>query len=103
MRLKQQTAEEYMGYSGNIVNVKTKNGIIAEIQVNTDKMIYAKEKPSIAKSIIGEKRWAEIQKEVKVDGGLGHKLYEEWRVLHPKSIEAKSIAEKMRNYYSNFQ
>lgn len=92
-----------MGYSGNIVNVKTKSGIVAEIQVNTDKMIFAKEKPSIAKSIIGEKRWNEIQKEVKVDGGLGHKLYEQWRVLDPESAEAKSIAVKMRDYYSNFQ
>lgn len=103
VRLKQQTADRFMGYSGNIVNIKTKSGIIAEIQVNTDKMIYAKEKPSIAKSIIGEKRWAEIQKEVKVDGGLGHKLYEQWRVLDPESTKAKSIAAKMRDYYSNFQ
>lgn len=103
VRLKQQTADKFMGYSGNIVNVKTKSGIVAEIQVNTDKMIFAKEKPSIAKSIIGEKRWNEIQKEVKVDGGLGHKLYEQWRVLDPESAEAKSIAVKMRDYYSNFQ
>lgn len=41
-----------LGYVGNIVNVKTNNGLVAEIQVNTAKMIYAKELPENAKAIL---------------------------------------------------
>lgn len=103
VRLKRQTPESFMGYSGNIVNVKTKNGITAEIQVNTDRMIYAKEEPMVAKTILGERRWGEINGEVKLAGGLGHKYYEEWRILDPSSVKAKEIAKKMSEYYSHFQ
>ena len=35
VRLKRQKPESFMGYSGNIVNIQTSNGLIAEIQVNT--------------------------------------------------------------------
>ncbi len=49
-RIKTQSHESNpLGYSGNIVNIKTSNGLTAEIQVNTPKMIYAKEKPENAK------------------------------------------------------
>lgn len=60
-----------MGYSGNIVNIQTSNGLIAEIQVNTDRMIYAKEKPEDAKRILGEKRWKDIQNQTGMKGGAG--------------------------------
>lgn len=102
-RLKRQEPSEYMGYSGNIVNIKTPNGIIAEIQVNTDKMIYAKESPDIAKNIIGSKRYIEIELEIGKQGGLGHKYYEELRILDSESAKAKAIALKMIEYYSHFQ
>lgn len=92
-----------MGYSGVIGNVKTKNGLIGEIQVNTDKMIYAKEKPSTAKLIIGEKRWSEIRKETGLEGGLGHEYYEQWRILDPKSQKAIDLAKKSIEYYAKFQ
>jgi len=50
MGIKTQSHELYpLGYSGNIVNIKTSNGLTAEIQVNTPKMIYAKEKPKMPK------------------------------------------------------
>ena len=103
VRIKRQEPCNYMGYSGNIVNIKTPNGIIAEIQVNTDKMIYAKEIPSIAKSIIGSKRYREIEMEVGKQGGLGHKYYEELRILNPTSTAAKTTALKMQEYYSYFK
>lgn len=54
LRLKRQKAESFMGYSGNIVNIKTSNGLTAEIQVNTERMIYAKEKPEVAMRILGK-------------------------------------------------
>ena len=43
--VKKQRPQNYLGYSGNIVNLQTSNGLVAEIQVNTAKMIYAKELP----------------------------------------------------------
>ena len=103
VRLKRQKPESFMGYSGNIVNIQASNGLIAEIQVNTDRMIYAKEKPEDAKRILGEKRWKEIQKQTGMKGGLGHKYYEEWRVLDKADKKAQKIAEKSIEYYSLFQ
>lgn len=103
VRLKRQKPESFMGYSGNIVDIQTSNGLIAEIQVNTDRMIYAKEKPEDAKRILGEKRWKEIQEQTGMEGGLGHKYYEEWRVLDKADKKAQKIAEKSIEYYSHFQ
>lgn len=103
VRMKRQKAESFMGYSGNIVNIKTSNGLIAEIQVNTEQMIYAKEKPEDAKRILWEKRWEEIRKQTGIEGGLGHKYYEEWRVLDKADKKAQKIAKKSIEYYSHFQ
>jgi hypothetical protein len=103
VRLKRQKPESFMGYSGNIVNIQTSNGLIAEIQVNTDRMIYAKEKPEDAKRILGEKRWKDIQNQTGMKGGLGYKYYEEWRVLDKADKKAQKIVEKSIEYYSHFQ
>ena len=72
MRLKKQNTT--MGYVGNIVNLLTNNGLVAEIQVNTPYMIYAKESPKVAKQILGESMWNKIKQETKLEGGLGHKF-----------------------------
>jgi hypothetical protein len=103
IRLKRQAPKSFMGYSGNIINIKTSNGLIAEIQVNTAKMIYAKEKTIDAKRILGEKFWNEIYAQTGVEGGLGHKYYEQWRVLDKASKKAIEIAKKSVDYYSHFQ
>lgn len=103
IRLKRQKPESFMGYSGNIVNIRTSNELTAEIQVNTDRMIYAKELPEEAKRILGENRWNEIHKETGLEGGLGHKYYEEWRMMDKSSPKAIEIAKKSAEYYSHFQ
>ena len=103
MRLKRQRPESFMGYSGNIINIRTSNGLIAEIQVNTERMIYAKEMPNDAKKILGEERWNEIRKRTSMEGGLGHKYYEEWRKMDRTSDKAQNIAQKSIEYYSHFQ
>ncbi len=103
IRLKRQKPESFMGYSGNIVNIRTSNGLTAEIQVNTDRMIYAKELPEEAKRILGESKWNEIHKETGLEGGLGHKFYEEWRMMDKSNPKAIEIAEKSAEYYSHFQ
>ena len=103
LRLKRQKAESFMGYSGNIVNIKTSNGLTAEIQVNTERMIYAKEKPEVAMRILGKNRWDEIHRQTGMRGGLGHKYYEEWRLLDKANNAAQKIAQKSVEYYSHFQ
>nr|WP_018675738.1 hypothetical protein [Riemerella columbina] len=106
-RVKVQKPERFMGYSGILTNIKATNGISAEIQFNTEKMIYAKEKPTNAIRIIGKKRWDEIRKETGLKGGLGHKYYEEYRLLDmniPKQLERmKELEELSKNYYKNFR
>lgn len=92
-----------LGYVGNIVNLITENGLIAEVQINTPYMIYAKETPKVAKQIFGESIWNKIMQKTKLEGGLGHKFYEKWRVLNPKSKEAIEIAKKSVEYYRHFK
>lgn len=101
VRLKEQKTS--LGYVGNIVNLITNNGLIAEIQVITPYMIYAKEPPKIAKQILGESIWNKIMQKTKLEGGLGHKFYEQWRLLNPKSKEAIEIAKKSVEYYGHFR
>lgn len=101
VRLKEQNTP--LGYVGNIVNLTTDSKLIAEIQVNTPYMIYAKETPQIAKQLLGENTWNKIKKKTNLEGGLGHKFYEEWRVLNPKSRKAIEIAKKSIEYYKHFK
>ncbi len=106
LRYKPQGGDEYIGYIGNIVNMKTTNGLIAEIQVNTAKMIYAKELPENAKKILGDDVWNAIRKEVGVEGGLGHKYYEEWRIMSKDeqlSAQGQALKKKSEKYYSHFK
>lgn len=64
VRLKKQ--ETPLGYVGNIVNLITENGLIAEVQINTPYMIYAKETSKVAKQIFGESIWNKIMQKNKI-------------------------------------
>lgn len=102
----QEAGSDALGYSGTIVNIK-KDGVFGEIQINTARMIYAKQDVVSAKAILGDDLWNQIRKETGLDGGLGHKYYEEWRVLIKSSkpedlLRAERIAQKSREYYSHF-
>lgn len=107
IRTKRQTADKFNGYSGNIINVSTSNGVVGEIQVNTAKMIYAKDHPDVARAILGDDVYKAIAREVGVEGGLGHYYYELIRVMdstNPVELKKKhELIEKMRRYYSLFQ
>lgn len=105
IRIKRQSGNQFYGYNGNIVNLKLSNGTIGEAQVNTSKMIYAKEEPRIAKSILGDDVWNAIKYEVGVEGGLGHKYYEQIRTLNPlkDSEKISFLIQKSVEYYSKFK
>lgn len=105
LRTKIQTADKFCGYTGNIVNLTMDNGVVAEIQVNTPKMIFAKESERRARPILGNELYDKIAKGTGMEGGLGHKLYEQIRVLD-KVADAEKKAElekQMKEYYSHFQ
>lgn len=106
LRIKEQKAEtDPLGYSGTIANVRMSNGMVAEVQINTAHMIYAKNDEGSARGILGDAKYNEIAKQTGKPGGVGHKLYEEYRVLHPVKDAAKreKIAAESRAYYSNFR
>lgn len=105
-RIKVQAGSVFLGYTGTIVNFNGANGLTAEIQVNTPKMIYAKEPPEDAKRIIGEALWRKIRRETGLPGGLGHKYYEQYRLLtyeQQQSELGREIARKSEEYYSHFK
>ena len=103
-RYKQQAPKDFCGYSGNVINLKMPNGIQAEIQVNTPKMIYAKETEANARKILGDKVWEQIAKETGMQGGLGHKYYEEIRILDEVKDRAKiaELTKLSKSYYAHF-
>ena len=100
LRVKRQKTD--VGYTGVITNFELPNGVVCEIQVNTARMIYAKESPSIAKMVIGEDVWNDIFKSTGLDGGLGHLYYEKIRVLPVGSSERQAIEKMSIEYYKNF-
>lgn len=104
IRVKIQTPDKFMGYSGAITNIKTNHGIVGEIQVNTAKMIYAKEEPDKAKSILGINEWNRIRKETGMQGGLGHTLYAEYRATPKNNFKRREeLAKQSREYYKHFR
>jgi hypothetical protein len=93
-------AKDPLGYSGINVTVPTQAGIHAEIQINSPEMIYAKERPEIARTILGDDLYNQIaSKPGRPPGGLGHEFYEEYRSLPDDSPESDAIAAKSRAYY----
>lgn len=107
-RIKIQEGDGFFGYSGVIANFKTENGTMAEMQVNTPAMIYAKEKEGSARAVLGNKKYDEIARKTGLPGGQGHALYEEIRVLNVKGASKADLekVEKLKaqsiNYYKNF-
>jgi len=104
-RMNEVDIQDYQstGYTGVIAKYRFADGTWGEIQANTPRMIYAKEKPDVARSIIGDERYASIARETGLEGGRGHELYEQLRVLDPQSSERKALEAKSREYYSHFK
>lgn len=102
-RYKIQSGSSYYGYTGRLLNFRLPNGMVGEIQVNTPEMIFAKEKPDVAKSIIGSARWNSIRNRTGLEGGLGHEYYEKIRVLDKGTEEYEKYVRLSEAYYAHFQ
>jgi uncharacterized Zn-binding protein involved in type VI secretion len=90
-----------MGYSGVNTTLRTSNGLTGEIQVNSPEMIYAKGPPELAKSLLGEDGFNDMQQKTNLPSGLGHDLYEQWRTLPDSdSPEAQTLAQQSKDYYN---
>ncbi len=96
-------AVDELGYSGVNAKIETESGIVAEIQVNSPEMIFAKESEANARAILGDEVYELLDARFDVPGGRGHELYEEWRSLPPSSDRRQEIAEESRAYYENFR
>jgi len=64
-------------------------------------MIYAKETEVNARKILGNDVYDDIASKTGIPGGKGHQLYEQWRVLDPKSAKANAIAHESTEYYNS--
>jgi hypothetical protein len=87
------------GYSGVNSSVKTDSGLIAEIQVNSPEMIYAKEPEELARNILGNDTYDKVAEAVRIPGGRGHALYEIGRSLPKDSQELREVSMESRAYY----
>ncbi|WP_226648011.1 hypothetical protein [Microbulbifer variabilis] len=92
-----------LGYSGVNSKIKTKVGLIAEIQVNSPEMIYAKESPEIAKDLLGEDVYDSIASKSPTKGGKGHELYEKWRSLDEDDPHRKDLEVESKMYYESIR
>jgi hypothetical protein len=96
-----------MGYTGYQMKVLFENGSYGEIQLNTPRMIFAKEPPSSAREILGDKIYTELFNEYEakgLTGGLGHEYYELYRKLKEEATDNRvnELIETSKKYYDNF-
>lgn len=97
-------ASDPCGYSGIIVNVRTQSGLIAEIQINSPEMIYAKEPLAKSASILPKEAFDKLANDPALPpGGNGHLYYEQWRSSPPGSPQRLQAAANSRSYYAAFR
>jgi hypothetical protein len=96
-------ADAGSGYSGWAVFVRTENGSPAEIQLNTPRMIYAKEKEQDARSILGDATFNSVHAQYRLPAGLGHALYETTRATGVNPAQKAACEAVSRKYYDYFR
>jgi hypothetical protein len=87
------------GYSGLNFVVRLTNGRPGEIQANVPEVMYGKMTTLRFLDVLGIKRYYEIRGRFRIDGGLGHGLYEIWRKA-PASFNGRKAALTSRLYYN---
>jgi hypothetical protein len=95
--------ENPMGYSGVNLKLPTSAGMVAEVQLNSPAMIYAKEPEKTARGILGDALYDKLRAASGVEGGKGHALYEEYRALPEKHPRRAEIEAESRAYYDHMR
>ena len=95
-------SQDPCGYSSTTVFVRTKAGRPAEIQVNIPQIIYAKQGELSFIKTCGASTFLKIKATYQIEGGLGHALYEIYRVapMTPAGLGAAALS---RSYYEYFR
>lgn len=107
-RVKIQEGPEYYGYKGIITNYRTENGTMAETQVNSPGMIYAKVSKEDALKVMSKQTYDKIEKATGKPGGMGHRYYEIIRKIDPQTASPARIAvrneviKRSTEYYKSF-
>ena len=100
IRRKNQAPKDFLGYSGCIINIEI-DGVIGECQIVSPQIIYGKMPEKEARMFLGDNLYSKFKKQG-IEGGLGHKFYEEYRILsaeEKESIIGKTIMQKSFDYY----
>lgn len=94
-----------LGYSGYNTKYRASNGHIAEIQINTPEMIYAKEPAESAIAQLGNKLYNQLNKQYNGIGGKGHLYYDEWAKARASQniSQANKIEKTSSSYYNLFR
>lgn len=96
-------SSDLLGYSGVNAKITTADGVIAEIQVNTPAMIFAKESEANARAILGDGIYDDLVAEFGDIGGHGHVMYERWRSADRQSNLSEDIELASTAYYARFR
>ncbi|MGI6124935.1 MAG: hypothetical protein ACOYIG_12280, partial [Acetivibrionales bacterium] len=94
-----------LGYSGYNTKYRASNGHIAEIQINTPEMIYAKEPAESAITQLGEKLYNQLDMRYNGIGGKGHLYYDDWVKARTSQdiTKANEIEKTSSDYYNLFR
>ena len=94
-----------LGYSGYNTKYRASNGHIAEIQINTPEMIYAKEPAESAIKQLGDKLYNQLNKQYNGTGGKGHLYYDKWAKARASQniSQANKIEKTSSSYYNLFR
>ncbi len=87
------------GFSGLNFVVSLSNGRPAEIQANIPEIMYGQMSEKLFRETIGVPRLNEIKNRYRIDGGLGHGLYEIYR-LAPASVKGRQAALLSKAYFN---
>ncbi len=87
------------GYSGLNFAIAMPNGRPAEIQANIPSVMFGQLSESLFGKLLGGASLAQLKSRFLVDGGLGHGLYEIYRVA-PNTVKARQAALLSKSYFN---
>lgn len=96
-------ATDPLGYSGATAKIRTSNGQFAEIQINSPEMIFAKEPPATASTILGEENYQTMIDRYGNIGGRGHQIYEQVRGGAMSADQVSELSRQSVDYYNTFR